>query len=585
MSMKKTLGFILVLAMLVALFAGCGTTGNPSSDASDPPASDTPTDDNSVSASSDSDSPYKFAKGNFETNEKGFPTSNYEYELPFCTTDEVFTFWTVVWAPQAVDESGYENMPFASFERERTGVNIEYVLISSETRSENFAVLLASDDLCDISSQASYFYTSGPFKKAVLDEHWFINVYDYKDYCPNYIYEATKDPNDDSIYESVFYEDDLILTFYAFLKDPLISSNYMTRGDWLEKFGLTNDDIRTYDQLHDYLLRVKSEIDTCEFPWPMFASIDMAGTYSFASMDTLPYVSDRIFPTFVVDGKAKLANMNESDREFVGMIQQWYSEGLINPNWTSFTNNTSFQDLTTTGQVGYLYCSPGEVTGYEAQTTNDPNCSWVPLHKPLKTLDQTVHMGNKVSRVTYGSSCVSAKCENIPLAVTWCDWRYSPTGCFDTSYGKEGVLWEYDENHNIVATDWALNDTSLTYAWKCMFYGLNSLAEHGMEDGMRKYAYPGGERLIDIHDYWKDQKNDYAWDWPSGVSLTDEQTARANQLMADIGTFVQENYLAFVDGSKPISEWDGYIEGLKGLGMDELVGIYQDAYDAYAAGA
>ena len=43
-----------------------------------------------------------------------------------------------------------------------------------------------------------------------------------------------------------------------------------------------------------------------------------------------------------------------------------------------------------------------------------------------------------------------------------------------------------------------------------------------------------------------------------------------------------ENWLSFLDGSKPMSEWDSYVEGLKGMGITRCQEIYT-AYNDYMA--
>jgi putative aldouronate transport system substrate-binding protein len=116
-----------------------------------------------------------------------------------------------------------------------------------------------------------------------------------------------------------------------------------------------------------------------------------------------------------------------------------------------------------------------------------------------------------------------------------------------------------------------------------MLYGINSLAEHGLEDGMRKYAYPGGERLVEMHYYWNDYDYDGAYKWPIGVSFTQEQTDEVNKYLSDLTTYISENYLGFLDNSKPLSEWDEYVAGLYQLGWAEVLAVYQEAYDAYIA--
>jgi hypothetical protein len=60
--------------------------------------------------------------------------------------------------------------------------------------------------------------------------------------------------------------------------------------------------------------------------------------------------------------------------------------------------------------------------------------------------------------------------------------------------------------------------------------------------------------------------------------------AEVNSLSGDLMTYISENYLAFVDGSKPLSEWDSYEKGLADIGLADFLAIYQEAYDAYKAG-
>ena len=48
-------------------------------------------------------------------------------------------------------------------------------------------------------------------------------------------------------------------------------------------------------------------------------------------------------------------------------------------------------------------------------------------------------------------------------------------------------------------------------------------------------------------------------------------------------TYFTENYVSFLSGVKPLSEWDSFISDMKTFGMDKLLEIYQKEYDAYIA--
>ncbi|NLO48427.1 MAG: hypothetical protein GX111_08940 [Clostridiales bacterium] len=582
--MKKGLALVLAIALVFALFAGCNSKEKPDV-ATDPPTSGTDAPSQGTQApqptETEEPSPYNFAAGKYDVDERGFPTAPYEYELPLSTTDEVFTFWTTCWHMELVPEDGFGYLPNRMQEQELTGVNIEYEVVTQDVIMDQFAVRYAADDLCDITIGGTFYSTATIDEN--IEEGFYVNLYDYMEYMPNYIYQVTFDPADQDLYERVFYKKDIIATFYAIEDVAFIASNYLARGDWLDELGLDNDDIITWDDVHNMLTLFKANY--CEFPFPMFSSIDMAGTYAFTSYDTLPAISTTaVGPAYQINGKVVFSHMNDTDREFMTMINQWYSDGLIDPSWSSYGNNTAFQDKTYSGQVGYVYMSPGEVDGYEKGTINDPDCRWDPIHKPLKTPGQVVHVGGEKSRWFYGSAVVSTKCTNIPLVVTWLDWKYSPSGAFICSYGPEGTLWEKDENGNPTATEWALSaPMGVAFAWLCMTFGFNALAEPGLEVCNRKYIMPGGDRMLAIHYYWDDYNYDGAYKWPSGVKFTSDQTDEINITSNDIVTYISENYSAFVDGSKPLSEWDAYVEQLHSLGIDRIMEIYQEAYDTYIA--
>lgn len=592
--MKKTLALVLAITMLFVLFAACNksTSGtaesNPPTSAPDKtqaPATSNPSETTApvqTDAPTQPTQPVSSGPYKFPIDENGFATEPYEYELPLTTSDETFSFWTVVWTPQYLPEDGYAAMDYPKGFKEYTGVNIEYLVIPSDGLRESFSTLLAADDLPDLMASATYYYTGGTPKQAVEDGY-FLNIWEYKDCAPNYFYQVLyADPMDKVTKDVVFYEKELVVSFQALLQQAFIACNYMARGDWLEELGLSNDEILTWDDLYNMMTLFKTQIEGCTYPWPMFSSMDSAGNYAFTAYDTLPALNPYgVQPFIVVDGEVRMAQMNEADKAQLQKFNEFYAAGLIDPNWTAYSNNTSFTAKTTGGEVGYVYMSPGEITDYE-NTSIDPDATWVPIHKPLVTKGQTIHCGGAVAHWTYGSTAISAKCENLELAVTWCDWRYSPFGAEYSSWGPEGLIWEYDENGNRMATEWALSaPNGLGYAWLCMLYGCNSLAEHCLEDGLRKYAYPGGERILNVHYYWNDYSYDGAYQFPQGARLDTDESEIVTKLATDIGTYIAENYPLFLNGEKSFDEWDSYIEGLYNLKVQTVLDNYQTAYDRY----
>ena len=62
-----------------------------------------------------------------------------------------------------------------------------------------------------------------------------------------------------------------------------------------------------------------------------------------------------------------------------------------------------------------------------------------------------------------------------------------------------------------------------------------------------------------------------------GANLTSEQSDALSQYRNELGTYIAENFSMFLDGTKPFSEWDSYIDTLHAIGLDECAAIYPEA--------
>ena len=70
-----------------------------------------------------------------------------------------------------------------------------------------------------------------------------------------------------------------------------------------------------------------------------------------------------------------------------------------------------------------------------------------------------------------------------------------------------------------------------------------------------------------------------------GISLTftDEQSDEIRRILADLETYVTENSINMIFGSKPLSEYDSFVQNIKEMGGNSLEEIYKDAYAKYTS--
>ncbi|MDD6188504.1 MAG: hypothetical protein PUB32_02855 [Clostridiales bacterium] len=577
--MKKSLALILALVFVVAMFAGCSSTDTNTND----PSTTNPGNSGNTATpdvGEDEDSPYHMAYGKFEFNEDGYTDAPYSYELPLSTTDEIFTYWTTCWTPQYIPDGGLKELETLANIEELTGVHIEYEAVSSESRSQNFSVLLAADDLRDIMDQANYFYTGEP--RSMIDDGWFINFYDYREYMPNYLYELWA-RNDIDVLKYGRLDDTTWPTMYGMLVDPAPGSGYMLRQDIMDDLNLgAAADVKTFDQWHDVLTAFKN--NGVQWPLAIYQTLELTAGYSFSGYNTAALVSPYGMPAAkVIDGEVQYTLTTEDDKDLATMISTWYAEGLIDPNYASYADNTQMSNPITTGELGCVIFTPSEVASWES-TSTDPDTKWMPTPRIKKTENQILQYGQKKSNFHIGSACVSATCENIPLVCTWLDWKWSPEGAEIDNWGIEGLIYNVDENGEKQLSDFVLNNPNgLGTAWVMVLYTNDGLRQPCLNMHKKMYAYPGGEIFLQMFDTWEVKDYGGEYDFPTGVSYTDEQNEELKLYSSDIVTYISENYFAFIDGSKPLSDWDSYVANLYSLGLDKCLAVVQEAYEAYIA--
>ena len=582
--MKKTLSLVLALLLVLALFAGCN--GNGSTTPTAAPATAAPGGNEPAATEAPVDEgPYHFAAGKYEKNADGFPVSKYVYDQPITDNDDTLTKWTTCYTPEYIPEDGWGSIPVWRGVREYTGVHIEYNIVDSANRSQNFSVLLASDDLDDICDQGGYFYSGGTLKNAVEDGY-FVNVKPYQDYMPCYMWETYNRSivNPDTM-DRIFYDKETIISLPGYLVEPAPSMGYFLRQDWMDKLGLGNAiDVKTYDRFHEVIVamkNMKAEQGEDIFPFFISSNVESVAGFFFGGYDTAIYTGNMSYMR-VRDGKVEFCGTTEDDRAAMTLLTTWFSEGLISPNFQTFVAGQDYDAGLTSDGNGCMILTPSEWETTE-KSNSDPNTDYEPILRLVKKEGQILHYGNKLTEFHYGSAVVTGNCENIELAVSWLDWWMSDWGSEWTSWGPEGTLWEYNEKGERRLTDWCLNWEG-GMAWCMCLYGCNGLVEFCLQIHKRNYAYDGGERALAAFDiFYPSGYYDGAWEWPSEVKMTDEEREETTQLMTDLNTYYQENYIAFVDGSKPMSDWDSYINDINSFGYQRVQELYQQAYDRYMA--
>lgn len=553
MKKLKFISLLLALLLIVSLAAGCGgqageATPKPS-EPSKAPASQAPAGTNNE-ASADP-GPFK---------------------LPIVNEPVTFTIWNPWDFSRGGTNGNVDSYAYQEAET-RTGIHIEWYHPAAAEAQSNFNLSIASGDYYDSYQSVASYYTGG--LDYYVDQEIIIDINDLVDkYAPNYNRVR-------------HLEDTLITTITDAGYLPgvwQIAKTYqwswlgpLGRTDWLKELGL--DIPETYDQFHDVLVAFKEQ-KNCEIP----LSLTQQGLddWLMAGYDTMysPYFTGAFIQ---IDGKVKFGPLEPGFKDYVVMLNEWYSEGLIDQEFYTRANNPAFDTAyASTGKVGVgqsLYTFPDFLPLFATEPTYEFNGFKPPVRNPGDK--RKILIGGApltLNKNVIGT--ISVQCEKPEVLLQWYDYFFTEEGSLLANYGIEGQGFNFING--------VPKSSELVYADKdgrmmnAMFpiYAFNQFHPFWY-DWERELSPMTSQNVLDTKDRfdgnWVDE-----YSLPT-ISPTSEESAEYSAIMTDINTYLTENIVKFIIGDRPISEIDSFLQSINSMNIGRAVEIQQGALDRYYA--
>lgn len=570
--MKKNLkstAILLAAVLLLSLFSGCGTK-----DASDTKASAAggesavvpvqstlsaaePEEGSALDKMESAEDNEGMPEEDDSLTEAGIYSYHYtELSLPLTEENVTMTLWTDFLPPLFAAMSGMEeNSVYMELEK-RTNIHLDITSVAITEASTNASLVVASGEYPDFWFSFVNYY-GGTIDSAVEDEI-ILNLADYKEYMPNYF--SLIDENE-SLRKDTYTDSGVMAQTYGVFADPRSTQGLALRRDWLEALNL--DTPVTYEDYHEVLTAFKNSYDATYW---MNATGEQ---YFLAGYD--------IAPEFLVkDGTVMFGAVTEEYRDYLTMMNQWYNEGLI---WKDFATYSGSMDEAAAGQgeYGVFDVSLSKYTNI-LSNASDGNFALQAVTPAVKEPGQMLHTGQRPSAVGNKGLSLTTHCpeEYIELACKWLDYWYTPEGSTLANYGVEGEAYNLVDGE-VVYTDLMLNNPELNYTWAMNKYAMGSGSF--IMDGDRIYKDYDEEQWA-MMDVFNSDYTDFAYTIPT-VSLTTEESEVYTLKYNDISTYISESILLFINGDMPMSEFDGFVQKVYDLGIEECIAYQQAAYDRY----
>lgn len=342
----------------------------------------------------------------------------------------------------------------------------------------------------------------------------------------------------------------------------------MINTDFVEAVGMEIEDIKNLDDYYDYLVAVKeNDVNgngdaSDEIPlfmragmislWGMYWGLDLPSGYQVTDNGT------------VICGYA-----DERYLEMLTYLNKLYTEGLLNSEFA--TANFDAQTAAfTNNQIGSIVHFISNATGYSLAI--DPEWDFhndEPIILPIEPIegpygDKPVY-GRDAMGSVYG---ITTSCEDPETLFSFFDYLFSEEVGVLTWYGIEGVdytlnngTYEFSEQYLANADNYRGNNGYNFAGLPSFQYGYMSTQCLTVREVSASYA-----------DYVMNPSITFSYKLP-------EENEIIQAYAADLSTYFAENLVAFITGTKPLSEWDSYINTLESLSLSEMIKVHQASVD------
>ena len=365
----------------------------------------------------------------------------------------------------------------------------------------------------------------------------------------------------------------------------------MINKDWLDALNLEMP--TTLDELHDVLVAFQENDMSATYygnepgtTIPMSTGFDQwcwGQNIFYAGFGFTNWPNDVCNDLILnEDGTCEFVCASENYRDAVTYFHDWYAEGLMDIEMFSQSSNQLIAKCSQ-GYVGvatWWYIE--EIMGDKAE-----DYVFLPvLDGPDGSHNVTVRDGGAVNS---GNLNVTSACGNPAALLKFFDQWYDGEAVMQLQYGPIGTYFtEQDENGMWLSiTDEEAREKFGKSAGELK--GVNEV--YGPKLILSKYYNENFymedraiERLEDLA-WWMEDSGASTVTYPIDCVYTTEELDTIDRYKADFESAVAEQEALWLKNGGPTDEeWNAYVEMLsRSCGMDQLLEVYQAAYDRYSS--
>ena len=562
---------LLALSLASGLLAGCGesTASSAAAESAKPESAAAPTQETAAAPESAQEAEPSTAEESQVEEAVEFQLAE-TVDLPI--TDEVTTF--SMWCGAPPGGLSVVGSPIMEYITEKTNISLELLEQNMMTANEKFNLMVASQDYPDIISGFDESYSGGAVKG--YEDDVIIDLTDLmEENAPNYMAYIQQDQQN---YRDAYNDDGQMLFMNGYNDYYVQARGNVIRQDLLDKLGL--DIPVTYDDYHNVLEAFKN--DGIEYPIWMPQAVQ-GGALLSAGFGVSGYTLQQSGTHFFQkDGTVYSSFLTEEYKEFLKLMAQWYSEGLMAKDFYAIVDDmgSASEPAILNGNVGMWYHMADKIGTYNKSASVE-GFHAVGLADAVQQEGDISHFyqNEGSSKTTNKGISISVQAEDPENILRFFDWFFTKEGSTVANYGIEGTSFEYDAEGNPQYTDLIANNPDYTFQQIALLYCWADIPTIVDRDRSFQSTYTQ-DSLDAIELYGKN--TDGAYEMPTRLSFTAAESDEYASTIGDIETRADEQIVRFVIGELNFdSDWDDFVQELKDMGLERCVELKQDALDRY----
>lgn len=455
------------------------------------------------------------------------------------------------------------DMPVLRKAAEMTNVSLQNVAPTGGEAEQAYNLMLASGELPDIIAYRTVDLNSIALEGALqpLDDL-------IAEHAPN----LSKFLNDQPDIRKALEASDGKIYTIPFVSDGTAKEGWFIRKDWLDKLGLPEP--KTVNDYYQVLKAFKEKDpngNNKQDEIPFFHRNALIGVYSL-----LP-LWDSFNDFYVAEGKVHYGPYEPAYKEGLSNIAKWYKEGLIDKE--IFTRGNKARDVLFANNTG------GSTHDWFASTSNyNTSISDKVSGFDLRPVPPPASVSGKVQELTKrdklnGSGwALSTKAKDHVMLIKYLDFWWSEEGRRLFNFGIEGETYTLVDG-NPKFTEEVLKQPSVV-DHLISKYGAQ-LNIGAWQDFSYEEQWSSKIALEGIKMYQDNNYINTEFQLPP-LNFTQEEKNRLKEIYPPIQTYVSEISQRWVMGGEEVeSGFDTYSAQLKQMGMDEVLSIYQAAFDRF----